>query len=94
VSLEDLGTLPTLCSLPPEKEGYGIAIYIGLLVRQSVRPHITLSAFFSAVGGRIDLKFGSELRVFQFLPFFFLSFSSNSSLSSLSSSSEIKIIYN
>jgi hypothetical protein len=54
----------------------------------SVRPHITLSAFFSAVCRWIDLKFGRDLHVdllFQFL-FFFLNSSSNSS-----SSSEIEL---
>ena len=43
------------------------------LVGPSVGPHITLSAFFSAVCGWINLKFGRDLHVnllFQFLSFF------------------------
>jgi hypothetical protein len=57
------------------------------MVGPSVHPYITLSAFFSAVCGRIDLKFGKDLHVdllFQFLFFFFL----NSSKSSFSSELE------
>jgi hypothetical protein len=71
---------------------------VGPLVRWSVGPHITLNIIFSAVCGQIDLKFGRDLLgdlLFQFLLFFFLSFSSNSSFSPFSSfSSEIKLIYN
>jgi hypothetical protein len=61
----------------------------------SVRPHITLSAFFSAVCGLIDLKFGRDLHVdllFQFLFFFLLNSSSSSSFSSSFSSEKIKFI--
>jgi hypothetical protein len=50
-----------------------ICWFVCLLVRLSVRPHITLNAFFSAVCGRIDLKFGGDLHVdllFQYLLFF------------------------
>jgi hypothetical protein len=42
-------------------------------VGPSICPHITLNAFFSAICGRIDLKFGKDLYVdllFQFLFFF------------------------
>jgi hypothetical protein len=61
---------------------------VGWMIGWMVQPHITLSAFFSAVCKWIDLKFGRDLHIdllFQFL-FFFLNSSSNSS-------SEIKIIY-
>jgi hypothetical protein len=62
-----------------------------------VHPHITLSVFFSAFCGWIDLKFGRDLHVdllFQFLFFLFLNSSSNSSFSSFPSSfsSENKFI--
>jgi uncharacterized Fe-S radical SAM superfamily protein PflX len=65
------------------------------LVRWLVCPHITLSAFFSAICRWIDLKFGRHLHVdllFQFLFCFFLSSSSNYTLSS--SSSEIEVFRN
>jgi hypothetical protein len=66
---------------------------VGWLVGLLVRNYITLNVIFSAVYGRIDLKFGRDLHIdllFQFLFFFFLSSSSNS-FSSFSS--EIKLIY-
>jgi hypothetical protein len=47
---------------------------VGWSVGCSVSPHITLRAFFSAVCGWIDLKFGRDLHVdllLQFLFFFF-----------------------
>jgi hypothetical protein len=62
-----------------------ITHYVGLSVGCSIRPHITLSAFFSAVCRRIDLKFSRDLHIdllFQFLFFFFLNSSSSSSFSS------------
>jgi hypothetical protein len=60
------------------------------------RPHITMNAFFSAVCGQIDLKFGRDLHFDQLLHllfFFFLNSSFNSFFSSFSSfsSSEIKL---
>ena len=61
-----------------------LCLLVGQSVCRSVCPHITLSVIFSAVHGRIDLKFGGDLHVdllFQFLIFFFLN-SSNSSFSS------------
>jgi hypothetical protein len=66
--------------------------YVGMLVR----PHIALKCFFSAVCGRIDLKFGGKLQVnlhFLFLCFFLLSSSSKSfSKSSSSFTLELEFI--
>jgi hypothetical protein len=68
---------------------------VGWLIGWSVCPYITLSAFFSAVCGQIDLKFSRDLHIdllFQFNFLFFLDSSSNSSFSSFFSS-EIDFVY-
>ena len=81
------------------RAGTSIRDFVHWLVCWSVgRSPYCLNAFFSAVSGWIDLKYGRDLHVdclFQFLLFFFSSSSSsNSSFFSFSffSSSEIKVL--
>ena len=69
---------------------WSVGLSVSPLICWSIDTHITLSAFFSAVCGRIDLEFGGYLHVFQFLFFFFLSSSSNSFFRSFSSKIKLK----